>query len=427
MKVLGFDSWAQGAHHYQRLADAFRVAGMELLLVHLGSWGDDPGREKEERIGTLLVRDISYYRSASLAAVLDAERPAVVLFLSTRSFAHRAFLRLCTARGIPTINLYHGLVRVQAVDDVGPAYPQKNSAYLRFVLGRLPKFFRHTLRSYGGALLSTRASLSDWVRFVGDAVGLMSAKIPAVAAPDASPSVCCVYTPADIPHAMLSYGLPLEQVVAVGNPDLPRFGLTSDMLGQQLHDDDPETRRSVMYIDTGLIAHGHVFQDEAAFIAHLVETKAALGAQGYTLLVKLHPALRQLGTAKRLIDCGVDVIDDQDFLARLQQCCASIVEPTTLALVPALLGMPLFLACYDRTGELRFGEVLRSYPRARELADLQQFGALLQSAVASPDAEVVEWIDTNAGPLPAEAMPARVAGIVLSLTGHATAESPQYT
>src|SRR6478609_3090333 len=121
-KVIGFDSWTGGAHHYQRLIDAFRAQGLALSLVHIGSWGSDLGRPPVETIGDLPVRDISSYPKRGFPDILDAERPDAVLFLSTETFAHRAFNLYCKSRGIPTVNLYHGLVRVQAVDDEGSAY-----------------------------------------------------------------------------------------------------------------------------------------------------------------------------------------------------------------------------------------------------------------------------------------------------------------
>ena len=44
-----------------------------------------------ETIGDLPVRDISSYPKRGFPDILDAEQPDAVLFLSTETFAHRAF------------------------------------------------------------------------------------------------------------------------------------------------------------------------------------------------------------------------------------------------------------------------------------------------------------------------------------------------
>ena len=33
MKVIGFDGWTQGAHHYERLIESFKKNDIELILM----------------------------------------------------------------------------------------------------------------------------------------------------------------------------------------------------------------------------------------------------------------------------------------------------------------------------------------------------------------------------------------------------------
>ena len=167
IKVLGFDSWTQGAHNFERLVSAFRNRNLNLSLLHLGSWGNDPDRPTEEMIGELAVRDISFYADANFAKILDSENPDVVLFLSTDTFAHRAFNRYCRVRNVPTIHLYHGLVRVQSVDN-GTPYRVNVYAQLRFVRGKLVKALTYVWPTYSLALWRTGARAIEWFYFVRD-------------------------------------------------------------------------------------------------------------------------------------------------------------------------------------------------------------------------------------------------------------------
>ena len=130
--ILGFDSWTQGAHNFERLVPALRELGFELILVHLGSWGHDPDRAREEKIGELTVRDIAYYEDPSFRAILEREKPSAVVFLSVRAFAHRSFNRHCAHLGITTLHLYHGLVSVQSVSGAR-AYRVNWQSQLRLV------------------------------------------------------------------------------------------------------------------------------------------------------------------------------------------------------------------------------------------------------------------------------------------------------
>lgn len=415
MKVLGFDSWTGGAHHFERLVNAFNANGIDLMLLHLGSWADDPGRPHEERIGALPVRDIAFYGGASFDEILDRERPDAVLFLSTRTFAHRAFQRYCRQRGIPTVHLYHGLMRVQPVDGQAVAYKPNPLSYLRFAVGRVGKSIRHTWPAYARALLKTSATPREWWRFVEDLRDGSIGKLNKSAADDARTTRCCVYTAADVQHATRMYGFDPAEVIPVGNPDLLSFGLDETMLGEALAPSSAE-RSEVMYIDTALIATGLIFRSDAEYVEHIAWLAATLRQQGKRLLFKPHRDTRARGIATALAGAGIEVVENAEFIDRLRHCCASIVETTTLAMVPALRGMPIFFATFGKMKVLQFGEVLRTYPRSRALDHPDQFTALLDAERSTCDADAARaWIHENAGPLPSAEMPARVARVIMDL------------
>lgn len=417
MKVLCFDSWAQGAHHYERLVEAFKAKGLELLLIHLGSWGGEKGRPEEEMIGKLQVRDISYYNGKSFPAIIESENPAAVIFLSTHTFSHRAFNRYCRHRNIPAIHLYHGLVRVQAVAGGGTPYKSSRISRLAFAATQLPRALKHVWPTYAGALWKTGASGKEWYRFAFDIVSGALGVHSKTVADDARTDGCCIYAAADTENAVQRYGYAEENVFAVGNPDLLHFGLTPDMIGSQLA--LPLADRSdVMYVDTGLVyVGGFVFQSKEEFVQHMIDTKNRLDQQGKHLVFKPHPQhWMNNDVLAKLAAAGISICSNQEFLSRLQGCCACIVEPTSLSVVPALMGMPLLLATYGKLREQRYGEVLTCYPRARLLSEVGDFGSLLAAEQTVCDfGHTQSWIAHNAGPLPAEEMPERVGDVVLKL------------
>jgi hypothetical protein len=385
------------------------------VLVHLGSWGNDPGRPSRETKGGLDIRDISFYRGRSLDEILDIEQPDAAFLLSTQTYAHRAFLRYCKVRSIPTLHAYHGVVNVQATNDENDGHETNRLAHARYVLARLPKLLRRTFPCYVTALLKTNAGFKDWRRFLVDTWHLATGKKPSVASEDARTSKCAVYTAADVEHAVRTYGFSEIDVVAVGNPDLAQFGLTEDRVGTRITKAHLETG-DIMYIDTGLPALALHFRSWDAFAQHLCETARSLKLQGRRLLLKPHPACDLGYLRERLEGAQIEIITNADLLERLEQCSACIVESTTLALLPALLGMPLLLAKYGNLRGLGYGPILTSYPRAYTLEDVERVNEILRAdREALDEAAVDRWISLNSGPLPAEELPRRIAEIFESM------------
>jgi DNA-binding transcriptional LysR family regulator len=412
--LLGFDSWTEGSPHFQRLVPELERLGYALVLVHLGSWGHDTGRLVEERIGQLLVRDISYYGGKNFQEILETEKPEGVIFFSTRSLAHQAFNIYCRFLGIPTVHLYHGLVTVQAVR-AGEAGVFRLNFWnaIHLVRTRLAKNLFRIWPTYWRALLAARAPFSYWAAFARELLDKVQGRL-AQAPLAASTTSGCVYTSADVEHMKWMYNVPEQMIAVVGNPDLAGFGLDEPDLGHALRDRH-ETLDEVIYIDTALVEAGIAFADGEAFVAHLSTTAAELAAQGLKLVVKLHPAHQRTAVPALLAEAGVAVCGQEEFVSRLKRARASIVEPSTAALIPALMGLPLLLAEYGPLSGQAYGQVLTSYPRSVHLTEILRAAGLIeqQEAVTAVE-ETGRWIEQNSGPLPASLMPSRAAQAIVA-------------
>ena len=409
-KIMGFDNWTGGSHHFERLVKPFAEQGLDLRLLHLGSWGNDIGRPKEETLGILQVRDICYYGNIDFPDLLRREKPDLVLFMSIDTFSHRAFNRYCREANVPTIHLLHGLMRVQAVNRAA-RWKVRIVPQLLFALGRVPKAMRHVWPCYAKSLWRTKASLSEWKRFLSDIVLGAMGRFTTKRAEDARTDHCCVLVQMDVESAVEKYSLRREDVSVVGLPDLISFGIAPEMIGWNLDHENADAPY-VMYIDTGFIFSGGVYASPKDFIGHLVRTGKALEARGKRLIFKPHPDFFRTNLLDDVRNAGIEICEKKDFLPRLQQCCAAIVA----SLVPAILGLPLLLAKDDALSTLDYGDLLTSYPRAKELTDLADFSELLAEERVSLDVEKTRtWIFDNAGPLPAEEMPLRVARVAIDL------------
>jgi hypothetical protein len=416
-KLLAFDSWTGGCIHLQRLAPALRSRNIDIKLVHIGSWGNEPTRPRKETIGGIEVADIESYPNRNFEAILDAERPDAVIMLSTATFAHRAFLRYCEQRSIPTLNLYHGLVSVLVTQDHVGSLRVRRLAYWKYAAGRAVKMLTKTLPTYSRALMATNAPLTSWGRLVYDLSKLawgLDIHQPNVAR-DAQTTKIAVYNDADRYHAQTTYRIDANDIVAVGNPDLIRFNIVEDMLGT-FDMKTRSTRREIVYIDSGLAITGHMYRNVADFCDHLRITQSSLLKQGYSLSVRLHPNHNVEYIASNLGDTGITILSAEELARRLLSSAGCIAETSSATMVPALLGVPLLYTKYGRMKEARFGQLLLGYPRGRELHNLERVRSQL-SAVDESDSmgDVLLWIERNAGPLPASEMPRRVAELVHSM------------
>jgi hypothetical protein len=349
----------------------------------------------------------------TLEEILEKEEPAAVLFMSVDTFSHRAFNRYCKKHAIPTIHLYHGVVSVQDLSRAS-MYRVNALAQIRFAGSKLGKALRHVWPAYSRSLWTTKAGTQDWLRFGADITRLTRGNYIPIAAQDARTDRCAVYTEADRQHAIVKYQIPSRSVVAVGNPDLVKFGLNSDEIGCRISNDLANTK-DVLYIDTGLIFTGWVYDNVDDFVEHIVATKAELHKQGYRLIIKPHPQHYRGSALERIASAGVAICRDDDFVPQLRRSCACIVEPSSAALVPALFGLPLLLAQYGKLSGCRYGKLLHHYPRSQYIRRVSEFSSLINKVDEVNKKQLSEWIRLNAGPLPAERMPERVAELFRGL------------
>jgi len=414
-KIIGFDSWTGGAQHFARLVPDLEEQSMQLMLIHIGSWGNQPTCPREEWINGLLVRDIGYYGTDALEKILDIEKPDAVILTSTETFAHRAFIRYCRERSIPTLNLFHGLVNVQDIEgEISSSGGVPSAAYIKYISARIGKLIRHTLPCYSRALWKTNASFSEWKRFISDIVDLaVGAGSFWKGASDSKTTKCVVYVEADVEHAINTFGFNREDVHVVGIPDFIHFGIGKEIIGSW-YPIAGQSPGSVMYIETGFSSIGLYFSGTEDFVTHLIDTANELSRQGYKMCVKLKP--RQINTDEielLLKEVGIESVPNHQFLQKLISCSACITETTTLAMVPAALGMPLLLAKFGKLDLLSYGSVLTSYPKGYLLDDIGSFSTILKDDSDHINLEILaNWIKLNTGPFPAEEMPKRVVEII---------------
>jgi hypothetical protein len=172
--------------------------------------------------------------------------------------------------------------------------------------------------------------------------------------------------------------------------------------------------KSIMYIESGFSSVGLIFESTEGFVKHLIETQNALKAQGYKMLLKLKPnQVNSKLIEQGLAETKIELTTNEMFLQTLVRCEACIVETTSLAMLPAVFGMPMLLGNYGKLESLSFGPALASYPRAYSLKCISEVSAILNRDLQDIHSDNLRnWSELNIGPLPFEKMPERVVNIL---------------
>lgn len=408
IKAIAVDSWTGGASNLVRLVAAFEQLDMSLKLIHFGSLGHDKNRPPSESIDNLPVFDVKYYDSRDIYEILKNETPDVVIFLSTEALLHRTVIRYCSILRIPTVHLYHGLIAVQAIETGAPDH-YSASALIRTVAERLRKNLFSIIPVYARALVRTRASVQDWWSLARDLISKGLGRYTSQAAADATTTCCLVYAECDFSHANQKYHVPLERIYAVGNPDFEKFGIPSE---EFLKGVSSEANAELLYIDHGGATCGLNFSGTSDFIDFLKRLESELARESYRLKVKLHPSHYMTKSAEQVEESGIELSSNETFLEDLKSCCGVIVGPSTASMIPAVLGLPLLLAGFDKFKGQQYGLALVKYPRSYYLDDVSSIPIVLrQFQNRNDDSDCKSWLKRYVGPAPAQ-MPGRVARIV---------------
>jgi hypothetical protein len=367
-KILCFDSWTRGSHHFIRLKNEFNENGFTLILVHFGSWGHDVDRPKEEYINGMLVRDISYYGNICIKKLLKLEKPDVVLFLSVRSFIHQSIIRYCKFLKINTVHLYHGITQ----DEIEDTKLKKHKTIpISVIKSKAVKNIFKTIPVYIKSIYETNSNFKDYLIVFSEIINKVNSNYFKKAPSDCVTDLGFVYLPYEISHMNYYYGVPLNKIFSFGNPDLIDFNFKNELLGIGLK----ETRKiknEIIYFDAGYLRIGLYYLDNFDFLRHIMEIKRQLEDQGLKLKLKLHPSSSE-EFIKLLIDNDIEVIYKDDLINTLYSCVGVISEPSTLSLLPAIMGLPIFLLKYGKLENVSYNNVITSYPRAKTLLNFKSF------------------------------------------------------
>jgi len=229
-------------------------------------------------------------------------------------------------------------------------------------------------------------------------------------ADDSITDLCLIYIKSDLVYAKNFFRFPENKIKVVGNPDISRFGLKEDDI-QSFNYKKTTEANNVMYVDTSLVIRGAIFTNFKEYIDHIVSLRNHLAKNGKHLIVKLHPNFDTTDIPELLEKAKIDICSHELYVDRLKSCSFAITEASTAGLIPAYMGMPIFLAQFGPLKNHMMGSIFTTYPRAIPLFDISILNKFFENNLLWNkiyESNVDFWINENLGPRPIEKMAERV-------------------
>ena len=351
--VMFIDCWTGGKHVLLPIDEYLREKNIHGMLVHYGSWDDEPGRPQEEHIDGLHCRDISYYKTRLLYRVLKQEKPDCLVTLTTNNIIDRAKILAARALGIPSVFLMHGILAT-----TGPAIDAQvevlKPTMRRKRFSKIPKQLRYMIPNYFYSgfsensrylftrepyrvILSTFRHPERWKFY-----------------PDPSPELHCDHALAwgNVYKDFLvnMYGYNRDAVVVTGHPPLDKACLMlkhpppdEEIRGlKQQYGIDPSAR-VVLYIEGAFVYSGYQGWTRESLLEHLLEIAGLCAASGTHLVVKLHPSTKDVSWLKEGVQGQATLIQNADVEMLMWASECVIGHSSTLINSAIVLEKPVFI------------------------------------------------------------------------------------
>lgn len=310
-KILYIDTWVKGYRNFTRIDEEFKKKDFTSLLVHTGSFYDKDDFVVEEKIGNLIVRDISYYKTILIRKVIEIEKPDVVIILNLSFVFDRAIVNVCKSKNIKLVYLSHGKL-------ISPNVAAKDEAMLNDAIWH--NLSRIVKKKNVLVLLNYFSSLKG-LNIIKNPLKLIFGIIKkpsnyltyARCDEELNPDLILVYTEDDKTLLSDNYGFQDKKIVVTGNPEITEFlsapTIARNIFLNTLGFDD--NTKYLVYLDDGFANNEGVLADE--WYGSLSDIVQATDSLGLKFIMKLHPRTKRKEHLPFFESLGIYSLEDCDF------------------------------------------------------------------------------------------------------------------
>lgn len=353
-KVLYIDIWEKGYRNFSRIDDDFKKNGFTSLLVHTGSFYHND-TNAEERIGGLLVRDISFYKTILIKKVIKIEKPDVIIILNLSFVFDRAIVNICKSKNIKLVYLSHGKL-------ISPGFEKEEAEKLNNTIW---KNLNRIVRKKNFLVLINYFSSLTGVKFIANPLRLILGIIKkpsnyltfARYDDELDADLLLVYTEQDKCLLSESFGFPENKIKVVGNPEITAFMMAPSLPKSVfLHELGlNENCKYVVYLDDGFVRDGMITTNE--WYESLSEIVQITDTLGIRVIVKLHPKTNREQHLQFFESKNILSIEDCDFKRLLEHSEFVISHLSTTIIYALIFSKNVYIPYWGK-----FADLWKNYP-----------------------------------------------------------------
>lgn len=353
-KILYLDIWEKGYRNFARIDEDFVKEGFSTLLVHTGSFYNKDIPE-EQMLGSLMVRDIRFYKTVLIKNVIKKERPDVIIMLNLSFIFDRAIVNICKSMGVKLVYLSHG--KLISPDRVHEEAEKLNTTIWRNLSRVFSKKNLLVLTNYLSSLSGFKM-LANPIKLI---LGIVRKPSSFLTFPTYSDeleaNLMLVYTEQDKELLSTNFGFPESRIKVVGNPEITAF-MRAPFLskGPFLHQIGlNETCKYAVYLDDGMVCDKMITAEQ--WEASLSEIFQITNSLNLKLIVKLHPRTNREDYLPFFESQNIVSINDCDFKNLLEHSEFVISHLSTTIIYALLFNKNVFIPYWGI-----FADLLKNYP-----------------------------------------------------------------
>ena len=402
-KIIAFDNNYHFSHRFIILLEIFRKNQIDLEFI----CDDKSFTKKEENIKGLLIKNISSYPSNNFLKILKLEKPDLVIVLNINLLKIRSLNRCCKFLKIPIIFLDHGVTSVAG--KTGAKRFDSNKflikRYKRIITGELIKEYF----SYIKYLIYTKTSFKDYLLFLIESIFKLIGKDRFTE--DWIYSAYCVFLKSDKNKLVSQYKdlIDKNKIYIVGNYDLNLFKLIPENINSY---NINNKSRNILYFDSDCI--NRTFDGNIQnYIKYILKIRDILKLNHFNLKIKLHPNSLNNKVKFELSKLFIENIEKNNLINLLLKSKYVITEPTSIAAIACLTGIPIITPLIEPFNKKRYGKMIDEYPNRKYFSSFKDLDNILKNPIIYSDKiKINNWLDNYAGPLPPSEFPNRVLKVV---------------
>ena len=402
-KIIAFDNNHHFSHRFIIFLEIFRKNQIDLEFI----CDDKSFTKKKENIQGLVIKNISSYPSNNFLKILKLEKPDLVIVLNINLLKIRSLNRCCKFLKIPIIFLDHGVTSVAG--KTGAKRFDSNKfllkRYKRIITGELIKEYF----SYIKYLIYTKTSFKDYILFLIESIFKLIGKDRFTE--DWRYSAYCVFLKSDKNKLISQYKdlIDKNKIYVVGNYDLNFFKLIPENINSY---NNNNKSRNILYFDSDCInrTFGGNIQN---YIKYILKIRDILKLNHFNLKIKLHPNSLNNRVEFELSKLFIENIEKNNLINVLLKSKYVITEPTSIAAIACLTGIPIITPLIEPFNKKRYGKMIDEYPNRKNFSSFKDLDNILKNSIIYSDKiKINNWLDNYAGPLPPSEFPNRVLKVV---------------